>query len=83
MRAVQVFHQGGPEVLTIGEQPTPRPAAGQVTIDVAYAGVNFADVVYRGGTVSRWLPFTPGLEVSGHIGRLAQGSAVWSQDSPS
>ncbi|WP_252777892.1 quinone oxidoreductase family protein [Actinoallomurus rhizosphaericola] len=51
----------------------PRPAAGQVTIDVAYAGVNFADVMYRRGTVPLALPLTPGIEVSGRIRAVGEG----------
>ena len=34
---------GGPEVLKYAELPTPEPQAGEVLIQVAYAGVNPAD----------------------------------------
>jgi NADPH:quinone reductase len=47
MHAVVVDEIGGPESLQLQERPEPTPGPGQVTIDVAYAGVNFADVMAR------------------------------------
>lgn len=47
----------------------PRPGPGEVTIDVAYAGINFLDVMARrgdAGYVSAW-PYASGLEVSGAV----------------
>ena len=49
--------------------PIPEPGPGQVSIDVAYAGANFAEVLYRQGVVDVPLPFVPGIEVSGRIRR--------------
>jgi NADPH2:quinone reductase len=54
------------EIREIGE---PRPGPGEVTIDVAYAGINFLDVMARrgdAGYVDAW-PYAPGLEVSGAV----------------
>jgi NADPH2:quinone reductase len=68
MRAVVMGEFGGPEVLQIRELPEPEPGTGEVAIDVAYAGVNFADVsARRNGYRVDALPFRPGLEVSGRI----------------
>ena len=59
----------------------PRPGPGEVTIDVAYAGINFLDVMARrgdAGYVDAW-PYAPGLEVSGavrEIGPDVTGLAV-------
>ena len=53
----------------IRETEEPRPGPGEVTIDVAYAGINFLDVMARrgdAGYVGAW-PYAPGLEVSGAI----------------
>jgi NADPH2:quinone reductase len=53
----------------IREIEEPRPGPGEVTIDVAYAGINFLDVMARrgdAGYVGAW-PYAPGLEVSGAI----------------
>ncbi len=61
----------------IAELPAPEPGPGQVTIDVAYAGVNFKDVMARRGDpgyVPAW-PFVPGLEVSGTVRALGAGVA--------
>jgi len=49
--------------------------AGEVTIDVAYAGINFMDVMARRGDpgyASAW-PYTPGLEVSGTVREVGPG----------
>ncbi|WP_327224942.1 zinc-binding dehydrogenase [Streptomyces platensis] len=68
MRAVEFQEYGGPEVLTAVERAVPDPGPGQVSIDVAYAGVNFADLKARAeGYRVRSLPFRPGLEVSGRV----------------
>ena len=71
MRVVEISQFGGPEVLRIAERPTPVPAAGEVLIKVAAAGVNRPDVIQRYG---KYPPppgasDIPGLEVAGHIHR--------------
>ncbi|WP_030981181.1 quinone oxidoreductase family protein [Streptomyces sp. NRRL S-1813] len=68
MRAVEFQEYGGPEVLRVVDRDVPEPGRGQVSIDVAYAGVNFADLKARAeGYRVDALPFRPGLEVSGCI----------------
>ncbi|MEU9962221.1 zinc-binding dehydrogenase [Streptomyces sp. NPDC050982] len=74
MRAVQVQEYGGPEVLRTVEAEVPEPGPGQVSVDVAYTGVNFADLKARGeGYRVPSLPFVPGLEVSGRVRALGGG----------
>ncbi|GAV38052.1 quinone oxidoreductase family protein [Streptomyces acidiscabies] len=74
MRAIEFHETGAPEVLKLVDAETPEPAPGQVTIDVAYAGVNFADVKARAeGYRVETLPFRPGLEVSGRIRTVGEG----------
>jgi NADPH2:quinone reductase len=54
---------------------TPSPRAGEVTIDVEYAGINFKDVMVRRGDpgyVTEW-PFVPGLEVAGRVRAVGDG----------
>ncbi|OAH09272.1 quinone oxidoreductase family protein [Streptomyces jeddahensis] len=71
MRAVRIQEYGVPEVLQVVEAEAPEPGPGQVSIDVAYAGVNFADLKARAeGYRVASLPFVPGLEVSGRIRAL-------------
>ena len=50
MRQVVVPRFGGPEVLTVVERPRPEPAAGEVLVKLAYAGITFGDVYQREGT---------------------------------
>src|SRR5258706_8268803 len=74
MKAIAVTAFGGPEVLQLTEVAPPRPGQGQVVIRVAYAGVNFAEIMGRRGDYhASSLPFVPGLEVSGHIHALGDG----------
>ena len=53
----------------------PQPGPGEVTIDVAYAGINFMDVMARRGDpgyATDW-PYVPGLEVSGTVREVGPG----------
>jgi NADPH2:quinone reductase len=53
----------------------PQPGPGEVTIDVAYAGINFMDVMARRGDpgyAGGW-PYAPGLEVSGSVREVGPG----------
>lgn len=67
MRAIQQREFGGPEVLELVEVPVPEPADGQVLIQVARAGINFADTHQREDAYvqKQALPLTPGGEVAG------------------
>jgi NADPH:quinone reductase len=67
MRAIQQQEFGGPEVLELVELPTPQPDEGQVLIEVACAGLNFADTHQRENSylAAAQLPLVPGAEVAG------------------
>ncbi|MBA84644.1 NAD(P)H-quinone oxidoreductase [Thalassobius sp. S69A] len=84
MRAVEITEPGGPDVLKLCERPVPQPAAGQVVIKVAYAGVNRPDALQRAGAYAP--PPTasdlPGLEASGHIEAIGAGVSGWSVGDP-
>jgi NADPH:quinone reductase-like Zn-dependent oxidoreductase len=72
MRAVVITKHGGPGVLQVQEQADPSPGAGEVLIDVAAAGINFADVMARMGLYPD-APKTPcvvGYEVAGTVAEL-------------
>lgn len=73
MTAVTIPEFGEAEVLRTDEVAIPEPGPGQVSIDVAYAGANFAEVLYRRGVVDVPLPFVPGIEVSGRIRAVGEG----------
>jgi NADPH2:quinone reductase len=70
IRAWQVRELGDPlDVLRLVEVEPPRPAPGQVLIEVRAGAVNFADTLLCTGTYQDKpaLPFTPGLEVCGRV----------------
>lgn len=69
MRAVEISEYGDSVVLTPTDLPAPTPSAGEVSIDVAAAGVNFADIEQRRGNYRNGPspPFVPGLEVAGAV----------------
>lgn len=75
MRAVEISEPGGPEVLKPCTRPVPQPAAGQVVLKLAYAGVNRPDALQRAGMYAP--PPTasdlPGLEGAGEVVALGEG----------
>src|SRR5207248_8639394 len=74
MRAVVVRELGGVDVLRLQDVAEPVPRPGQLAIEVAYAGVNFADVMARtNGYRVAGFPFVPGVEVSGRVRALGDG----------
>jgi NADPH2:quinone reductase len=76
MDAVEISAPGGPEVLRATRRPTPKPAAHEVLIQVAAAGVNRPDVLQRQGHYAPppGASDLPGLEVAGRV--VAKGAAV-------
>mgnify|MGYP002628094221 FL=1 len=78
MRVIEIKEPGAPDVLVLGERPEPVPAAGEVLIKVAAAGINRPDVFQRLGNYAPppGASDIPGLEVSGEIiGGDVAGSA--------
>ncbi|MEA2637356.1 MAG: hypothetical protein QOE18_413 [Chloroflexota bacterium] len=77
MRAVVVTAPGGPEMLQVAEVPDPHAGEGEVTVRVAAAGINRADLLQRMGHY----PPPPGasdilgLEVSGVVASVGAGVA--------
>ena len=67
MRAIQIQEFGGPEVLELVELPDPEPGEDEVVVEVARAGMNFADTHQRQNDylAKAELPLIPGGEVSG------------------
>jgi NADPH:quinone reductase len=75
MKAIQIDEFGGPEALSYRDVEDPTPGDGEVVIDVARAGINFADThATRDDYLAKQsLPLIPGAEVSG---RTADGRRV-------
>lgn len=77
MRALQMESPAPDSSTThVVHTPTPTPGPGQVSIDVAYAGINFMDVMTRRGDPGYaplgW-PLVPGLEVTGTVRAAGPG----------
>ncbi len=75
MRAAYVLEHGAPEVVVVQEVPDPEPGPGEVLVDIAYAAVNFPDVLIVNNEyqVQVPAPFVPGSEFSGVIGAVGDG----------
>ncbi len=84
MKVVEITTFGPPEVLKVAERPDPFPAAGEILIDVAAAGVNRPDVIQRYG---KYPPppgasDIPGLEVAGTVAAVGAGVRGWEVGDP-
>ena len=75
MRTVVITKHGGPGVLEVQERPDPGIGAGQVRIDVAASGINFADVMARMGLYpdAPKPPCVVGYEVAGTVAEVGEG----------
>ncbi|MEJ2547346.1 MAG: zinc-binding dehydrogenase [Gemmatimonadota bacterium] len=75
MRQVWIEKSGPPEVLRVREAADPVPEPGELRVRVAFAGVNFAEVMARLGLYpdAPPLPFVPGYEVAGTVDALGSG----------
>jgi len=75
VKAIQIQEFGGPEKLELVELPDPEPGGGQVVVEVARSGINFADThaTRNDYLAEQSLPLIPGGEVSG---RTADGKRV-------
>ncbi|MCS6851089.1 MAG: NADPH:quinone reductase [Gemmataceae bacterium] len=86
MRAAFYRTTGGPEVIQVGDLPTPTPGPTEVLVRVGAASVNPIDLYIRAGTVSMPLPqpFIPGCDLAGTVEavgadvvRFQPGDRVW------
>lgn len=75
MSAIRATRPGGPEVLEVHRVPVPQPAAGEVQIRVAAAGVNRPDLRQRAGGYPPPPGITDvlGLEVAGTVTATGPG----------
>ncbi len=75
MRYIAMREPGPPDVLVMADGPLPQLKAGEVLIEVAYAGVNRPDCLQRAGAYPPPADASPivGLEVAGRIVALGDG----------
>jgi NADPH2:quinone reductase len=75
MRAVRLHGHGEPDVMQVDEIDRPEPAADELLVEVAAAGVNPVDTYFRDGSYPPVdIPFTPGTDFSGVVASV--GDAV-------
>lgn len=75
--AIQFAVYGGPDVLEARLRPAPKPAAGEVIIDVHAASVNPIDWKVRAGLMAKYFPvtfpMTSGRDGAGVISAVGEG----------
>ncbi len=78
MRQIIVHRPGGHQRLVVEERPDAEPGPGEVLIDVAAIGVNYADCMVRMGLYKSakdhigW-PICPGFEAAGTVAAMGDG----------
>jgi NADPH2:quinone reductase len=75
LKAIQIQEFGGPDVLEYRDVDDPVPGEGEVLVEVARSGINFADThaTRNDYLAEQQLPLIPGGEVSG---RTSDGRRV-------
>jgi NADPH2:quinone reductase len=75
MRAVVCNEYGPPELLTVIDLPDPVARPNQVVVEVAYAAVNYPDVLILADRyqLSVPVPFVPGSEFAGTVTAIGEG----------
>jgi NADPH:quinone reductase-like Zn-dependent oxidoreductase len=72
MKAAYIERTGGPDVLTYGDQPDPKPGPDDIVVDITAASVNGADWKVReggyGGTMK--FPYILGRDFSGTVAAI-------------
>jgi NADPH:quinone reductase len=86
MKAAYIETTGAPDVIQVGDLPTPVPGDGEVLVRVKASAVNPIDLYIRAGTVPMPLPkpFVPGCDLAGVVEaagpkatRYKVGDRVW------
>ena len=80
MKAIVITKPGGPEVLQLQERPEPKPAPGEVLINVFAAGINRPDIAQRKGHYPPppgASPDIPGLEIAGIVVEAGKECSTW------
>jgi NADPH2:quinone reductase len=78
MRAMLLSAANGtPESLAVVEVETPEPGPGEVLVEVAYGGCNFADTMIWRGTYPhpKGFPMVAGLELAGRVAAVGRDVA--------
>jgi len=74
MKTIKIRNFGEADRLVLEDSPVPRPGSGEITIDVAFAGVGFVDTLVRSGVFDFAVPpLVPGIEVAGTVREVGDG----------
>jgi NADPH2:quinone reductase len=73
VRAITYTQPGGPDVLTLGERPTPEPGPGEVLVRLAFSGVNPTDWKSRSSADPGPGGKVPNQDGAGTIEAVGQG----------
>jgi NADPH:quinone reductase len=75
MKALLCREYGPIDRLQVQDIPSPRPAAGEVVVEVHASSLNFPDALLVQGLyqIKPPLPFSPGMEVAGIVKELGDG----------
>jgi NADPH:quinone reductase-like Zn-dependent oxidoreductase len=79
MKAVYFDHHGGPDVLQVGELPSPEPSSGEVLVQLEAAALNHADLLVRAGWpgLKLSLPHILGADGAGRVAAVGPGVQGW------
>lgn len=86
MKAAFIDNPGPPDVIRVGDLPTPTPGPGEVLVKVGAAALNPIDLYIRAGTVAMPTPkpFISGCDLAGtieavgsNVSRFRVGDRVW------
>ena len=78
MKVIEGASFGGAEVLELKEVASPVPGKDSLLVDVKAAGVNFLDLVARGGFLhGATAPFRLGFEIAGVVKEVGPGVTTW------
>jgi NADPH2:quinone reductase len=77
MRAIVVDRPGG--AISVADVAVPKPGPGEVLIEVAYVGCNFADTMVANGSYPhpKGYPLVMGFEPAGRIAEVGPGVTGW------
>lgn len=86
MKAAYIQQTGTPDVIQVGELPTPSPGPTECLVRIGAASVNPIDTYIRGGIVAmaQKFPYIPGCDLAGtvesvgrDVKRFRAGDRVW------
>jgi NADPH2:quinone reductase len=75
MRAAYIEQTGNPDVIRVGDLPTPQPGPGEVLVRVRAAAINPIDLYIRSGLVAMPLafPYVLASDFAGTVDKLGDG----------